>query len=90
MDGSRMVDGIWVDPELPEGFWNPPEGDRPDSHLPYTSKPFIVSVPKAGGAGGHSFDVYWFHEQVWGRPMRMFRFVTLDEAIHYTKGVEYL
>jgi hypothetical protein len=88
MNASRLVAGIWVNPMLPDGFWDPPEGDRPDSHLPYTSRPFILTVPKEEWVEGYRFDVYCFHESVWGRPLRMFHFVTLNEAIRCIKTME--
>ena len=39
----KQVNGIPIDPELPEGFDDTPNGQRPDSHDEWWHRPYIVT-----------------------------------------------
>ncbi len=85
MRKERLVDGFLIDPDLPGDFWQASEKDRPESHMPFLGKPFILTVPHSEWADGVRYDVYQVSERVWGRPICMWKFGTLNEALRCAK-----
>jgi hypothetical protein len=81
MEGGRMVDGIPVDPALPEGFFATPNDKRPASHQAFWNQPFVLVVPHAGWEGGFRYDTWCLDGGAWDRPTSWGKFGTLDEAI---------
>jgi len=81
MKAQRIVDGIPVDPELPEGFWSTPIEKRPESQVEdFWGKPFVLTVPHVEWAGGFRYDTYCLNSGAWDRPTAWGKFGTLAEA----------
>jgi len=75
---EKLVEGVLVDPVLPEGFWSTPLGKRPASHLAYWERPFVLTVASLTPP---RFDVFCLDGGAWERPTCWGRFRTLEEAL---------
>ena len=83
MKQTRLVNGIKVDPVVPNEFWSfIPAKNRPAGHLKWLEKPFILTVVNPHFPGGNRYDVYCL--EVGGtsdRPALWGMFGTLEEAL---------
>ena len=79
MNDSRIVDGIWVNPELPENFDNTPNDARPESHQQWWYIPYILQ------SKDNSCTVRCLDGGAWDRSTWKGQFSTLDQAIEYVK-----
>jgi hypothetical protein len=84
---TRTVQGIPVDPKLPEGFWSTPNEGRPARHARWWGRPFIRTYPHAAWPQGVRFDVYCLDGGAWDRPTAWGWFGTLEEAIRCVQAV---
>jgi hypothetical protein len=91
MKCRRVVDGIPVDPELPDGFWNTPSEKRPCDHLEWWGRPFVVTVANADQEEVVRYGTYCLNDAAQDRPSFWGKFGSLKEAIgcanlaHYPK-----
>ena len=87
MNETSLVDGINIDPVIPNDFWSyTPKENRPKDHLTWWGKPFIQTVANPYFPAGMRYDVYCLeggaiadHPALWGM------FGTLEEAIQRAK-----
>jgi len=87
MNETSLVDGINIDPVVPDGFWSfTPKENRPKDHLRWWGKPFIQTVANPYFPNGLRYDVYCLeaggiadHPAIWGM------FGTLEEAVQRAK-----
>lgn len=87
MNQASLVNGINVDPVIPNEFWCfDPKENRPKAHLKWLEKPFILTVANPHFPGGNRYDVYCLEAagtsdrpSVWGM------FGTLEEAVQRAK-----
>jgi hypothetical protein len=87
MNVPSLVDGISIDPVLPNNFWSfIPKVNRPKEHLAWWGRPFINTVANPHFPSGMRYDVYCLeegnsadHPALWGM------FGTLEEAVQRAK-----
>ena len=83
---DSMVEGIPVDPILPYGFMSYlPYELRPDDHLAWMGKPFILTSVNGHYPSGVRYEVYCLDGVETDRPTVWGFFGTLEEAIQRVK-----
>ena len=80
MQTSGIVGTIPVDPEIPDGFWSTPHEKRPEDHLAWWGKPFILSSANPHFPSGSRFDVHCLDGGATDRPTCWGMFGTIEEA----------
>jgi len=87
MNETSLVEGINVDPVIPNEFWSfVPIANRPEGHLKWLGKPFILTVANPHFPGGNRFDVYCLEAGgTSDRPALWGMFGSLEEAIQRAK-----
>ncbi len=87
MNDTSLVDGINVDPVIPNDFWSfIPRENRPKEHLAWWGKPFILTVANPHFPAGLRYDVYCLEGgTIADRPALWGMFGTLEEAIQRAK-----
>ena len=87
MKQTRLVNGITVDPVVPNEFWSfIPKENRPEGHLRWSQKPFILTVANPHFPGGNRYDVYCLEAGgTSDRPALWGMFGTLEEAVQRAK-----
>lgn len=83
MVAERSIEGILIDPEIPDGFWSTPKGKRPPSHLAFWNTPFILTVPHVYSP---RYDVYCLDGGAWEHPTCWGKFATLEEAVQCARS----
>ena len=87
MNETSLIEGINIDPVMPNDFWFfIPKANRPKEHLAWWGKPFIQTVVNPHFPSGMRYDVYCLeagtytdHPTLWGM------FGTLEEAVQRAK-----
>ena len=82
----RRVDGIWLDPKLPEDFDSTPNDARPESHMQWWCVPYIVTSP-ADEWSSESFVVRCLDGGAWDRSTWKGQFDTLAAAIKFVNEI---
>ena len=85
MEPGTLIDGIPVNPVLPEGFWDRDNARRPAGHARWRNRPFVLTVLNDAWPGGFRFDTYCLDGGAWDRPTAWGKFGTLEEAIACAK-----
>jgi hypothetical protein len=87
MNQATLVNGVNVDPVIPNEFWSFfPGATRPKDHLKWLGKPFILTVANPHFPGGNRYDVYCLEaEGTSDRPSVWGMFGTLEEAVQRAK-----
>ena len=87
MNETSLVEGINVDPVIPNEFWSfIPKANRPEGHLKWLEKPFILTVANPHFPGGNRFDVYCLEAGgTSDRPALWGMFGILEEAVQRAK-----
>ena len=87
MKQRSLVNGINVDPVIPNEFWSfIPKENRPEDHLKWLEKPFILTVANPHFPGGNRYDVYCLETGgTSDRPALWGMFGTLEEAVQRAK-----
>jgi hypothetical protein len=87
MNGTSLVEGINVDPVVPDDFWSfIPKENRPKDHLAWWGKPFIQTVANPYFPSGVRYDVYCLEEGTYtDHPALWGMFGTLEEAVQRAK-----
>jgi hypothetical protein len=83
MKKMRLVNGISVDPVIPNKFLSSiPIKDRSEDHLKWLEKSFILTVANPHFPGGNRYDVYCLEaEDTSDSPALWGMFGTLKEAV---------
>ena len=98
MKAERVIDGIPVNPKLPEGFDGTPNEERPASHDEWWARPYVCIYPCPYEQGseylarwlkawpsGNRYDTHCLDGGAWDRPTVWGKFGTLEEAIRCAK-----
>jgi len=83
---QALVDGVPVNPVLPDDFWCLRNEDRPSSHLIWWGVPFIVKTANENWPNGERYDVRCLDGGGWDRPTVWGFFETLGEAVQTAKA----
>jgi hypothetical protein len=74
------IDGIFINPLLPENFWTEPLENRSEEHMRlWLDFPFIVS-------DNEFYKVYCLDRGAWDRPSLKGGFDTQEQAINFIIG----
>ncbi len=87
MNAPSLIEGIKVDPVIPNDFWSfTPKENRPENHLAWWGKPFILTVGNPHFPAGLRYDVYCLEEGTYkDHPALWGMFGTLEEAVQRAK-----
>ena len=88
MKQTNLVNGINVDPAVPNEFWSFISNEnRPEDHLKWLEKPFILTVANPHFPGGNRYDVYCLETGgTSDRPALWGMFGTLEEAVQRARA----
>jgi len=100
MKAEQTLDGIPVNPVLPEGLFTTFHDERPPSHAEWVGVPFVLVVPNHylpeeadnfaawinAWPTGNRYDAYCLDGRASHRPTSWGKFPTLEEAIECIKA----
>lgn len=76
---EHFIDGIFINPALPENFWTESLENRSEEHMRHwDAMPFILSE-------GGFYKVYCLDGGAWDRPSLIGGFDTQEQAIDFIK-----
>ena len=84
---EKIIDGIPLNPCLPENFYYMPNDERPQTHMVWWCVPYIQTEKNESWPEGVRYDVRMLDGGAWDRPTNHGVYATLDEAVRQALGI---